>query len=588
MPKKEKKTEKEKKEAKKAKQVEKVEKKALKRNKKELKDAGEDDIEKIIADFSKRENSKTAVTVEVCSQPSPRSNFTLTGLSNGEMILFGGEFSDGQGTVVFNNLYRWNLDKNEWKHIESLNTPPPRCSHQAVFYKDKLYVIGGEYATLDQFHHYKDFWALDIKTNTWTEIKATGDVPSARSGHRVCIWRGYLVLFGGFYEAMRELKWFNDIFFYSFQEERWTQVKYKPSAQVPRARSGVQMFVHSAEEVLYIYGGFSKEKLPGVTKEGRVHEDMWMMNLKTLLTTAGSSALGGKASLDTSKAVWQRVSRKGYFPSTRCGSSMTVYKNKAILFGGVFDDEGQQHSLNSMFYNEMYAFDMERKRWYQLGVKRVKVNTNGSEVKLTPAGVKEQKKVIADAARLKSDAEDDSDDSEGGEKEVNDEQLVEDTEIGDQNEDIDGEQLVDGDFFGYIDDSGAVVYLDMEEEEGVTSPKEASIPTPQAVTSVKVAELKSSATSISTTPIKAPSLSPPPLDHDMGEQKVSELVSTLFIQESPVLAVAGNIKSFIAEPVAPPPPVSISRYFQDRAEPSPRINPSLIVRYKIITVITIL
>ena len=42
-------------------------------------------------------------------------------------------------------------------------------------------MFGGEYATLDQFHHYRDFWSLDLKTNAWTEIKASGDLPSARS-----------------------------------------------------------------------------------------------------------------------------------------------------------------------------------------------------------------------------------------------------------------------------------------------------------------------------------------------------------------------------------------------------------------------
>ena len=37
-------------------------------------------------------------------------------------------------------------------------------------YQDKVYVFGGEYATLDQFYHYKDMWALDLKTNVWEEL----------------------------------------------------------------------------------------------------------------------------------------------------------------------------------------------------------------------------------------------------------------------------------------------------------------------------------------------------------------------------------------------------------------------------------
>ena len=36
--------------------------------------------------------------------------------SLGEMLMFGGEFCDGEGTTVFNELYRWNVEKGggEW------------------------------------------------------------------------------------------------------------------------------------------------------------------------------------------------------------------------------------------------------------------------------------------------------------------------------------------------------------------------------------------------------------------------------------------------------------------------------------------
>ena len=36
--------------------------------------------------------------------------------------------------------------------------------------------------------------------------KAVGDVPTARSGHRMIVWRNYILLFGGFYEALREVR----------------------------------------------------------------------------------------------------------------------------------------------------------------------------------------------------------------------------------------------------------------------------------------------------------------------------------------------------------------------------------------------
>lgn len=166
--------------AKKLRQQAKLQKTTQKRTKKELKDGGEVDIETILAEFSSKESKKLAVAVTVVPQPSRRANFSMTALTSGDMLLFGGEFFDGDSTIVYNDLFKWNVGNNEWKQIESLNTPPPRCSHQAVQYQDKVYVFGGEYGTLDQFYHYRDFWELDLKTNSWREVEAGGDWPTAR------------------------------------------------------------------------------------------------------------------------------------------------------------------------------------------------------------------------------------------------------------------------------------------------------------------------------------------------------------------------------------------------------------------------
>jgi hypothetical protein len=126
------------------------------------------------------------------------------------------------------------------------------------------------------------------------------------------------------------------------------------------------------------YIGILQEKVTGSFKEGRVHEDVWALLLKPTLAGAAAAggmhcalmhcyaqgitirrtrtvladaskltplcvtvgAKGGLSALDLGKANWQKISRKGDFPSTRCGSAVTMYKNKALLFGGVFDEEG--------------------------------------------------------------------------------------------------------------------------------------------------------------------------------------------------------------------------------------------------------
>jgi hypothetical protein len=142
MGKKDKKADTAKKEAKKARQAQKQEKASIKRNKKEAKDNGED-IEAIIKEFQAKEAAKVAVSVSPSEQPSRRANFSMVSLNNNECLLFGGEYFDGERVTVYNELYRWHIDKNEWKLIESLNTPAPRCSHQMVVYQEKVYMFGG-------------------------------------------------------------------------------------------------------------------------------------------------------------------------------------------------------------------------------------------------------------------------------------------------------------------------------------------------------------------------------------------------------------------------------------------------------------
>lgn len=58
---------------------------------------------------------------------------------------------------------------------------------------------------------------------------------------------------------------------------------------------------------------------------------------------------------DLSKLKWERRKRSGYLPSLRSGCSMTHWANKGmgVLFGGVLDEERDEESMESTFYNDL-------------------------------------------------------------------------------------------------------------------------------------------------------------------------------------------------------------------------------------------
>ncbi|XP_078433085.1 galactose oxidase/kelch repeat superfamily protein [Wolffia australiana] len=316
----------------------------------------EDDIDAILLKIQKEEAKKTEVHVEDnVPGPSPRSNSSLNVNPSkaSELILYGGEFYNGQKTFVYGDLYRYDVDKNEWKSISSPNSPPPRSAHQAVAWKDHMYIYGGEFTSPNQerFHHYKDFWRLDLKSNQWEQLVLKG-CPSPRSGHRMVLHKHKIIIFGGFYDTLREVRYFNDLHIFDLDLFKWQEIKPKLGSLWPSARSGFQLFPYQDE--VFLYGGYSKEISADKSgsEKGVVHHDMW--------------------ALDTRTWEWRKVKKAGMPPGPRAGFSMGLHKKRALLFGGVVDMEVSGDEMMSLFMNELYGFQLDTNRWYPLELRKNK------------------------------------------------------------------------------------------------------------------------------------------------------------------------------------------------------------------------
>ena len=148
----------------------------------------DDDIDAILASIKLMDAKQNEVVIkEDVPKPTPRCNCSFTATLTqkpAEIVLYGGEVVEAGGkTRVFGDLYRYDAEKNKWKLVQSPHGPPPRSAHQAVAHGGYLYVFGGEFTSPNQerFHHYRDFWRLDLKENTWESLpNKTG--PSARRG----------------------------------------------------------------------------------------------------------------------------------------------------------------------------------------------------------------------------------------------------------------------------------------------------------------------------------------------------------------------------------------------------------------------
>ncbi|KFO77888.1 Kelch domain-containing protein 4, partial [Cuculus canorus] len=309
----------------------------------------QEDLEALIAEFQSLDAKKTQVIETSCPPPSPRLNSSLSAHpEKDELILFGGEYFNGQKTYLYNELYVYNIRKNSWSKLEIPNPPPRRCAHQAVVVPTaggQLWVFGGEFASPngEQFYHYKDLWVLHLATKTWEQIKASGG-PSGRSGHRMVACKRQLIIFGGFHESARDYIYYNDVYAFSLDSFTWS--KLAPSGIGPAPRSGCQMAV-SPEGSIIIYGGYSKQ----------VGE-----------TFAVSQFSFADAHicfyLLADKWIWSRLNPSGVKPTPRSGFSVAIGpNNRSLLFGGVHDEE-EEESIEGDFFNDIYFYDMGKNRWF--------------------------------------------------------------------------------------------------------------------------------------------------------------------------------------------------------------------------------
>ncbi|KAJ7046766.1 galactose oxidase [Mycena alexandri] len=380
--------------AKKAKAAQKIERTAKKKIGKQKKveddEDSDDDLEGILEKLRVEWEEAHKITEELADgPPSRRANATLTACPNGNHLwCIGGEFFSEDGKAYFySDVYRYSPEKDEWRRFISPTCPGPRSAHAVAASPaggGKIFLFGVEFSSLHQnsFHHYRDFWCFDVQSHSWDRID-TKIRPSARSGHRMAIWKHFIVLFGGFYDPGVTTRYLNDLWLFDLQEYKWQQIEFRATDLRPSPRSGFS-FLPTADGII-LHGGYCKEYAKGKRPVGVMLEDTWF--LKMTMTTADSA--NTKPSAEPLLVKWERRKRPStaYAPALRSGCTMTLWtaKNTGVLFGGVTDEDTGEETLESVFWNDLNGYQLAGKgKWVSMTLKRPKAKGKAAGKKKTP------------------------------------------------------------------------------------------------------------------------------------------------------------------------------------------------------------
>ncbi|TVY12736.1 Kelch repeat-containing protein 3 [Lachnellula arida] len=373
---------------KKAKQEKKGEKKEkVKASKSADSDAEDVDLDAVLAEYAKKQEQFLKVTEAVCDAPRARASATLIAspANENELFLFGGEYFDGALASFFNDLYVYMVHRDEWRLVTSPNTPLPRSGHAWCRGGNAggIYLFGGEFSSPKQgtFYHYNDFWRLEPTNREWTRIESKGKTPPARSGHRMTYYKNYIILFGGFQDTSQQTKYLADLWIYDTQSFLWHQPTLPLATQKPDARSSFSFLPHEAGAVLY--GGYSRVKTTVTGKQMKgggqaqrnilkpmVHQDCFFLRITQPATEAPPTVR------------WERRKKPANVPNPpRAGATMAYHKGRGIMFGGVHDVEESEEGIDSEFFNALFAWNIERNRYFPLALRKVRakkqVDTRG-------------------------------------------------------------------------------------------------------------------------------------------------------------------------------------------------------------------
>lgn len=190
------------------------------------------------------------------------------------MLVFGGLAGDPfSGAPRLGDIWAFDLDTDTWEEIVASGSGPTPRSEAAIGYdaaRDRLIVSGGDAGGLVGTN---DLFALDLATSTWSALDGTTG-PSPRYDAGYVVFEGKLYIVGGAEDGGFDgsVDYFNDIWALDLATDTWTEVVPHNAPGSPNGRFGWSAFIDSAGRRIIVFGGHDPTDLGN-------SNDVWAFDL---------------------------------------------------------------------------------------------------------------------------------------------------------------------------------------------------------------------------------------------------------------------------------------------------------------------
>lgn len=345
-------------------------------------------------------------------EPPPRCAHS-TVYYNHALYVFGGEAATDNGERYhhYRDCWRFDLRNLEWTELTPPRNkrlaPSPRSGHVAVVWQHYMIVFGGFFDAASSTipsskaapaKWFNDVYVLDLTTHQWQDRP---DLRPQSTG------------------PQRRSRWGSTAVSSTIGGDGSTSLN-----GIPDRRSACNGGV--VGDTLIVHGGFSKLGKrarasehpeppvvvvsngggvpPAAAAETKVHTDAWRLDLPALVGTDDVEGLvrwerllwsTSRTTLAAADQKRERHSSSGSNasfpcnPNGRCGTASDSYANRfLVVLGGVMDAEHWHHRVDSVFFNDMFVLDPNKKKWHSLRIGESRPsNVNGQRDDKTDAEV---------------------------------------------------------------------------------------------------------------------------------------------------------------------------------------------------------
>lgn len=287
-----------------------------------------------------------------------RCEYGIAYLGNNKILVFGGY---GNEVPLYNDTWVYDLTTNEWTQLFCDTSPTPRSSPaMAQISEGKVLLFGG-----DSYNAIGDTWIFDLSTLNWAEIHL-GKAPKGRWGAGIAFLSNNEILLNGG-NALNSDSIYQDTWIYNLEKNSWDSLNINS----PRGRKFAQICEIDNNKILQYGGSIGdtilndidifdnnfknwKNCIPKIQNLYRDAASMVNLSKNLAFTFGGWTDENHESNdswiFDLQDTTWIELNLN-IKPERRYFHKMVkIDERKSILFGG---------ATNTKYFNDIWLFEYD-------------------------------------------------------------------------------------------------------------------------------------------------------------------------------------------------------------------------------------